>query len=108
VLLRLVPLVEAGVIAHLEGVERRPVAAGRSAANHAVTLAMGAAGRRGSSSTGDGPTDGVSGGNGTKGANHGESLPEAVGTRLPPTPTPEDDERRQPVRVPTGTSGREE
>jgi hypothetical protein len=75
VLLRLVPLVEAGVIAHLEGIERRPVAVGRSAATQAVSLAMGAAGQGATLRTGSG---------GSNGAERSEPLPTAVATRLPP------------------------
>jgi hypothetical protein len=47
VLLRLVPIAEAGVIGHLEGVERRPVAAARRAASSAVGSAAGASGGAG-------------------------------------------------------------
>jgi hypothetical protein len=43
VLLRLVPIAEAGVIGHLEGLERRPVAAVRNAGSRAAGAAAGAA-----------------------------------------------------------------
>lgn len=46
-LLRLVPIVEAGAIGHLEGLERRPLAAAKRAAATAVQVAMASAGSGG-------------------------------------------------------------
>jgi type IV secretion system protein TrbL len=51
VLLRLVPIAEAGVIGQLEGLERRPVAAARGAASRAVGAATGGSSGGGFTST---------------------------------------------------------
>jgi type IV secretion system protein TrbL len=93
VLLRLVPLVEAGVIAHLEGIERRPVAAGRSAASHAVSLAMGAAGQGATVSTTQ---------VGSSGSSHSGSLPAAVATRLPPSAASDSNHQASDSQPPAG------
>jgi hypothetical protein len=75
VLLRLVPLVEAGVIGHLEGIERRPVALGTAATTQAVSLALGASGSR--------SRDGAD-----KSAKKSEPLSAVHGGPLPPAPNP--------------------
>jgi hypothetical protein len=101
VLLRLVPIVEAGVIGHLEGIERRPVAAGTAAASQATTLAMGAAGRESSSTTSTASTPGT------------QPMAYAMGAPLPPNPSTSegqgtDQSAEPPSPVATASRGADE
>jgi hypothetical protein len=77
----LVPIAEAGVIGHLEGLERRPVAAARSAASSAVGAAAGASGGAGFTSA----AAGISTDSGMSAA-LGSVLPD-----LPDSPSTDDD-----------------
>ncbi len=82
VLLRLVPMVEAGAISHLEGLERRPVAAASGAALRVGGLAMRAFGDEGFSSAAAGfdPATGLSVAAGTALPAPAAAGPDEVGT----------------------------
>jgi hypothetical protein len=94
VILRLVPVVEAGMIGHLEGMSRRPVAATTSAASHVAGLALGG-------SRGDGfspePT----------GLASGQRLAQATGTPLPDPPNPADHDSAPTPSSPGSPGGTE-
>ncbi|MGH9126751.1 MAG: hypothetical protein ACRDZ8_18775, partial [Acidimicrobiales bacterium] len=121
-LLRLVPIVEAGAIGHLEGLERRPLAAAKRAASTALQVAMLGAGSGGGALADNGGDAGAAlgghreaggqlasvgspDGGGSRGQGPSGGGPSGGGSTAPPPPTAPQSLPGPASSLPPGTAG---